>query len=109
RSHPLQGAHLRHDQHPALETRLAAAPHGPLRRPQAEVRLSPGPSFRPSPSPFRLSMKSDPPAPTDLLALLRQQLLLAQVRLMELEDERDELAPRLAEADALLAAAQSLA
>jgi len=54
-------------------------------------------------------MKSDPQAPADLLALLRQQLLLAQVRIMELEDERDELAPRLAETSALLAAAQSLA
>src|SRR6478736_3812613 len=54
-------------------------------------------------------MKSDPQAPADLLALLRQQLLLAQVRLMELEDERDELSPRLAETSALLAAAQTLA
>ena len=54
-------------------------------------------------------MKSDPQAPADLLALLRQQLLLAQVRIMELEDTRDELAPRLAETAALLAAAQSLA
>src|SRR6187551_879288 len=53
-------------------------------------------------------MKSDSQAPADLLALLRQQLLLAQVRIMELEDERDELAPRLAETSALLAAAQSL-
>src|SRR6187549_1001997 len=54
-------------------------------------------------------MKSDPQAPSDLLALLRQQLLLAQVRIMELEDERDELAPRVAETSALLAAAQTLA
>lgn len=54
-------------------------------------------------------MKSDSQAPADLLALLRQQLLLAQVRIMELEDERDELAPRLAETSALLTAAQSLA
>jgi chromosome segregation ATPase len=54
-------------------------------------------------------MKSDLQAPADLIAVLRQQLLLAQVRIMELEDERDELAPRLAETSALLAAAQSLA
>ncbi len=54
-------------------------------------------------------MKPDPQEPADLLTLLRQQLLLAQVRLMELEDARDELAPRLAETSALLAAAQSLA
>jgi predicted nucleic acid-binding Zn-ribbon protein len=54
-------------------------------------------------------MEPASPAPTDLPALLRQQLLLAQVRLMELEDERDELAPRLTETAALLAAAQSLA
>src|SRR6187549_879288 len=54
-------------------------------------------------------MKSDPQAPSDLLALLRQQLLLAQARIMELEDERDELAPRLAETSTLLAAAQTLA
>ena len=58
---------------------------------------------------LRDPMKSDPQAPADLLALLRQQLLLAQVRLMELEDERDVLAPRLAETSALLAAAQTLA
>lgn len=54
-------------------------------------------------------MKPDSQAPSDLLPLLRQQLLLAQVRLMELEDERDELLPRLKETDALLAAAQVLA
>jgi len=53
-------------------------------------------------------MKSDPQEPAELLNLLRQQLLLAQVRIMELEDARDELAPRLTETAALLAAAQSL-
>ena len=42
-------------------------------------------------------MKSDPPA--DPILLLRQQLILAQVRLMELEDIRDELTPQLAEAE----------
>lgn len=54
-------------------------------------------------------MKPETPAPADLTNLLRQQLILAQVRIMELEDNRDELAPRLAETAALLAAAQSLA
>jgi len=54
-------------------------------------------------------MTSDPQEPAALLTLLRQQLLLAQVRIMELEDTRDEQAPRLAEASALLAAAQTLA
>lgn len=54
-------------------------------------------------------MKPDFPAPADLVPLLRQQLLLAQVRIMELEDTRDEQAPRLAETSSLLAAAQSLA
>jgi chromosome segregation ATPase len=54
-------------------------------------------------------MKPETPAPADLPNLLRQQLILAQVRIMELEDTRDELAPRLAETAALLAEAQSLA
>ena len=54
-------------------------------------------------------MKSDSQAPADLIPLLRQQILLAQVRIMELEDARDEQAPRLAETTALLATAQTLA
>lgn len=52
------------------------------------------------------------PAPSEtaeLILRLRQQLILAQVRIMELEDERDQLAPKLAEAESLLAAAQRLA
>ena len=52
------------------------------------------------------------PAPSEtaeLITRLRQQLILAQVRIMELEDERDQLAPRLAEVEALLTAAQKLA
>ena len=52
------------------------------------------------------------PAPSEtaeLILRLRQQLILAQVRIMELEDERDQLAPRLAEIESLLAAAQQLA
>jgi chromosome segregation ATPase len=54
-------------------------------------------------------MKPDPAAPADQLNLLRQQLILAQVRLMELEDTRDSLTPRLQELEQLLAQAQALA
>ena len=54
-------------------------------------------------------MKPDPAEPADHLNLLRQQLILAQVRIMELEDGRDELLPRLAGVEKLLATAQGLA
>jgi chromosome segregation ATPase len=54
-------------------------------------------------------MKPDPAAPADQLNLLRQQLILAQVRIMELEDTRDSLTPRLQELALLLQQAQSLA
>lgn len=54
-------------------------------------------------------MKTDPVEPADLLNLLRQQLILAQVRIMELEDARDELFPKLAGVEKLLTAAQNLA
>jgi chromosome segregation ATPase len=54
-------------------------------------------------------MKPDPAAPADPLNLLRQQLILAQVRIMELEDVRDELAPQIANLEKLLAGAQTLA
>ena len=54
-------------------------------------------------------MKPDPALPADQLNLLRQQLILAQVRIMELEDARDELAPKLNEAEKLLTAAQAIA
>jgi chromosome segregation ATPase len=54
-------------------------------------------------------MMSDLPESADLLIRVRQQLILAQVRIMELEDARDELAPRLAQTEALLTAAQTLA
>lgn len=54
-------------------------------------------------------MKPAPAESADLLHRVRQQLILSQVRIMELEDVRDELAPKLAEAGKLLAAAQSLA
>jgi chromosome segregation ATPase len=54
-------------------------------------------------------MKPRPPDdPAELLHRLREQLILAQVRIMELEDTRDELTPRLAETMALLKGAQSL-
>ena len=49
------------------------------------------------------------PEPAELIQRLRQQHILAQVRIMELEDARDEAAPRLADADRLVAAAQVLA
>jgi chromosome segregation ATPase len=54
-------------------------------------------------------MKPDTQEPADLVNRLRQQLILAQVRIMELEDARDSLAPRVAELDQLLQAAQALA
>lgn len=54
-------------------------------------------------------MKPENQAPADLPNLLRQQLILAQVRIMELEDRADELAPRLRETEQLLASAQTLA
>ncbi|AOS44973.1 hypothetical protein Verru16b_02042 [Lacunisphaera limnophila] len=54
-------------------------------------------------------MNPDPAAPADPTNLLRQQLILAQVRIMELEDTRDELSPRLASLEQLLAQAQTLA
>lgn len=54
-------------------------------------------------------MKRDLPEPADRTTALREQLVLAQVRIMELEDAREELAERLAATDELLAAAQRLA
>lgn len=53
-------------------------------------------------------MKPDVPEPADLLQRLRQQLILAQVRVMEIGDERDATATRLAETERLLAEAQRL-
>lgn len=49
------------------------------------------------------------PEADEMLHRLREQLILAQVRIMELEDARDELTPRLAETVALLKGAQTLA
>lgn len=54
-------------------------------------------------------MQPDSAAPADPVTLLRQQVILAQVRIMELEDVRDELSPRLAETERLLINAQLLA
>ncbi len=53
------------------------------------------------------------PGPPDddaaLVRQLREQLILAQVRIMELEDERDEITSRRSEIDSLLQDAQRLA
>jgi chromosome segregation ATPase len=55
-------------------------------------------------------MKPLPPDdPAELVRRLREQLILSQVRIMELEDVRDELTPSLAETAALLQGAQTLA
>jgi chromosome segregation ATPase len=54
-------------------------------------------------------MKSDPQTPVDLANLLRQQLILAQVRIMELEDRQEEIERHLAETEELLRSAQNLA
>jgi chromosome segregation ATPase len=49
------------------------------------------------------------PDPGEMLQRVRQQLILAQVRIMELEDTRDETGGRLAENEQLLQAAVALA
>jgi chromosome segregation ATPase len=54
-------------------------------------------------------MKSAPSETAELLHRVRQQLILAQVRIMELEDARDELAPKLTDTEKLLTGAQNLA
>jgi hypothetical protein len=54
-------------------------------------------------------MKPDQPDPAEIHQRVRQQLILAQVRIMELEDARDAAAGRLAEIERLLQAAQALA
>jgi hypothetical protein len=54
-------------------------------------------------------MKSDSQTPADLANLLRQQLILAQVRIMELEDRHEEIERQLAETENLLRSAQDLA
>lgn len=54
-------------------------------------------------------MDPAPRDPAEHLRLLRQQLLLAQVRVMEMEDESAARAARVADAEKLLADAQRLA
>ncbi len=54
-------------------------------------------------------MKPDQPDPAEIPQRVRQQLILAQVRIMELEDARDAAADRLAEIERLLRTAQALA
>lgn len=54
-------------------------------------------------------MKSDPSDQAELLLRLRQQLILAQVRIMELEDARDDIATRQADAENLRRVAQTVA
>ncbi len=54
-------------------------------------------------------MKPAQPDPAEILLRVRQQLILAQVRIMELEDARDETGARLADTGQLLQAAQTLA
>ena len=54
-------------------------------------------------------MKPAQPDPAEILQRVRQQLILAQVRIMELEDARDEIASRLSDNSQLLQSAQSLA
>jgi len=54
-------------------------------------------------------MRPDSTEPTELLRRLRQQLILAQVRIMELEDQRDDLVPRLSSAKEIQIATQKFA
>lgn len=53
-------------------------------------------------------MSSASKPPEQLVTQLRQQLILVQVRIMELEDIRDEVVPKLAETETLLGEAQIL-
>ena len=54
-------------------------------------------------------MKPDSTDTNELLRRVRQQLILAQVRIMDLEDERDALTSQLGETEKRQTAAQSLA
>ena len=54
-------------------------------------------------------MKPAQPDPAEILLRVRQQLILAQVRIMELEDARDDIATKLDASSQLLKAAQLLA
>lgn len=53
-------------------------------------------------------MPSAPQPSEHLVTQLRQQLILAQVRIMELEDIRDEITPKLTQTESLLGEAQVL-
>jgi hypothetical protein len=54
-------------------------------------------------------MKPAPPDPAEILLRVRQQLILAQVRIMELEDSRDESRALLGDSAVLLRSTQALA
>lgn len=54
-------------------------------------------------------MKPAQPDPSEILPRVRQQLILAQVRIMELEDARDEAAACVVASASLIQSAQSLA
>ncbi len=54
-------------------------------------------------------MKPDSSDQAELLLRLRQQLILAQVRIMELEDARDDIATRFDDAEDLRRVAQTIA
>lgn len=54
-------------------------------------------------------MKPAPPDPAELLQRVRRQLILAQVRILELEDIRDDRATRAKELDQLLTSLQAKA
>jgi hypothetical protein len=53
-------------------------------------------------------MNPAPAEPAEILHRVRQQLILAQVRIMELEDSRDEKAAKLEDVEKLLASAQAV-
>ena len=54
-------------------------------------------------------MNPAPSDPAEILLRVRQQLILAQVRIMELEDAQEESRSQLADNERLVDAAQSLA
>jgi chromosome segregation ATPase len=66
-------------------------------------------SHRPTAALDLKNMKPPFAASAEQLNLLRQQLILSQVRIMELEDARDELQVKYADRERLLQAAQTLA
>ena len=54
-------------------------------------------------------MTPAPPDPAEILLRVRQQLILSQVRIMELEDARDEIRALLSDSQQLLRSTQDLA